>query len=286
MLAACSNDKADSTQTFEYTDDSGKTLTLNKKPKRIVVLGYTYAGSVQQLSGNVVGVDKMVENSAVLKKAFKGTAKIEAGDIEHIRELNPDLIITFATDEDMRKLRKIAPTVALQYRKQNYLDQHKELGKILNKEKEAEAWIRKWRRDNKAYEKEIKSKIGEDKTFAIIREYQDHIYLIGRSYSNGCEVIYDAFNLKRSDKVKQLTQEKGYKIIEQKDLPDVVSDYNITTKSSNDVTTFHDSKTWKSVSESKDKKVIKVKETIYWFNDAISLAYQRDDLKEKILNAK
>ena len=52
MLTACSNgssNKNDKEATKNYKQDSGKTIKVPKKPKRIVVLGATYAGGLKPL---------------------------------------------------------------------------------------------------------------------------------------------------------------------------------------------------------------------------------------------
>jgi len=50
-------------------------------------------------------------------------------------KLKPDLIIGSNDNKDLDKLEKIAPTVTYTYNVVDYLTQHLEIGKLVNKEK-------------------------------------------------------------------------------------------------------------------------------------------------------
>lgn len=73
VLAACGNQSNNESskskkETKTYVQDSGDKVKISKKPKRIVVLGATYAGGLKQLDGNIVGVANIVNDSKVLKR--------------------------------------------------------------------------------------------------------------------------------------------------------------------------------------------------------------------------
>ena len=68
--------------------------------------------------------------------------EVSEESIEKIIELEPDLIIGLSTAQNLDKLKEIAPTVTFTYGKVDYLTQHLEIGKLLNKEKEAQDWVR------------------------------------------------------------------------------------------------------------------------------------------------
>lgn len=55
--------------------------------------------------------------------------------MEKIIELEPDLIIGLSTAKNLDKLKEIAPTVTFTYGKVDYLTQHLEIGKLLNKKR-------------------------------------------------------------------------------------------------------------------------------------------------------
>ncbi len=61
--------------------------------------------------------------------------------MKKIIELDPDLIIGLSNIKNKDKLNEIAPTVTFTYGKVDYLTQHIEIGKVLNKEEKARAWV-------------------------------------------------------------------------------------------------------------------------------------------------
>ncbi|MDS8771828.1 ABC transporter substrate-binding protein, partial [Streptococcus pneumoniae] len=67
-----------------------------------------------------------------------GVEEVSEENLEKIIELDPDLIIGYSTLQNVDKLEQIAPTVTFTYGKVDYLTQHLEIGKLLNKEDEAQ----------------------------------------------------------------------------------------------------------------------------------------------------
>src|SRR5690625_7639189 len=72
---------------------------------------------------------------------LEGVQEVSDESLEEIIELDPDLIIGLSTFKNIDKLNEIAPTVTLTYGEVDYLQQHIEIGKVLNKEKEATARV-------------------------------------------------------------------------------------------------------------------------------------------------
>lgn len=133
ILAACGN-KSDSDkkeETKSYKLDSGKSIDIPKKPQRIAVVAPTYAGGIKYLGGDIVAVNEQVDSSKLLKDKFKGVEKIGENDVEKVAKAKPDLIVVYSTDKNIKKYNKIAPTVVYDYGKHKYLDQQRELGKLL-----------------------------------------------------------------------------------------------------------------------------------------------------------
>ncbi|RIP07540.1 ferrichrome ABC transporter substrate-binding protein, partial [Staphylococcus gallinarum] len=102
ILAASGNNSSDDASKKDkkektYTQDSGKKVKIPKDPKRIVVLGATYAGGLKELDANIVGVANIVDDSKVLKDKFKDVDKVDAENVESVAKLKPDLIITYNT---------------------------------------------------------------------------------------------------------------------------------------------------------------------------------------------
>lgn len=289
MLAACGNNSSDDASKKDkkektYTQDSGKKVKIPKDPKRIVVLGATYAGGLKELDANIVGVANIVDDSKVLKDKFKDVDKVDAENVESVAKLKPDLIITYNTDKNLKKLNKVAPTIAFDYMKHDYKEQHKELGKIVGKEDKAEDWIKDWEEKTKDDGNEIKDAIGEDTTVSIIKDFDKKIYALGKTYGHGSEILYDSFGLKMPEKVEKATKKNDLADISEEQIPEMSGDYVVTPVAKGADLSFENKDIWKNTEAVKNGKTFKVDEGIYWLNDPYSLDYERKDLKEKLLN--
>lgn len=287
VLAACGNgsdDNGDKNDKKTYKQDDGKKVKVPKHPKRVVVLGTTYAGGLKQLDTNIVGVANLVDDSKVLKKKFKGVKKVDPEKVESVAKLKPDLIVTYNTDKNLKKLNKIAPTVAYDYQKHDYKDQHKELGKLVGKEDKAQKWIDDWDKKTKNDSKEIKDKLGQDTTVSIIKDFDKKVYALGKTYGHGSEVVYDSFGMKMPDKVEKATKKNDLAEISNEEIPEMAGDYVITPVAKGSKLSFEDKDYWKNTDAVKNGHTIKVDEGIYWLNDPYSMDYERKDLKEQWLD--
>ncbi|MCY1038371.1 ABC transporter substrate-binding protein [Staphylococcus nepalensis] len=288
VLSACSNQSDNKSsknedETKTYVQDSGEKVKIPKNPKRIVVLGATYAGGLEQLDANIVGVADIVDDSKVLKDKFKDVEKVDAENVESVAKLKPDLIITYNTDKNLKKLNKVAPTIAFDYMKHDYKEQHQALGKIVGKEDKANAWIDKWNKKTENDGKAIKDAIGEDTTVSIIKDFDKKVYVLGKTYGHGSEVLYDAFDLTMPKTVEQATKKNDLADISEEELPDMAGDYVVTPVAKGSKLSFENKDIWKNTEAVKNGHTIKVDEGIYWLNDPYSLEYERKDLKEQLL---
>ena len=273
VLAACGNgsdDNGDKNDKKTYKQDDGKKVKVPKHPKRVVVLGTTYAGGLKQLDTNIVGVANLVDDSKVLKKKFKGVKKVDPEKVESVAKLKPDLIVTYNTDKNLKKLNKIAPTVAYDYQKHDYKDQHKELGKLVGKEDKAQKWIDDWDKKTRNDSKEIKDKLGQDTTVSIIKDFDKKVYALGKTYGHGSEVVYDSFGMKMPDKVEKATKKNDLAEISNEEIPEMAGDYVITPVAKGGKLSFEDQDYWKNTDAVKNGHTIKVDEGIYWLNDPYS----------------
>ena len=187
------------------------------------------------------------------------------------------------TDKNLKKLNKVAPTIAFDYMKHDYKEQHQALGKIVGKEDKANAWIDKWNKKTENDGKAIKDAIGEDTTVSIIKDFDKKVYALGKTYGHGSEVLYDAFGLTMPKTVEQATKKNDLADISEEELPDMAGDYVVTPVAKGSKLSFENKDIWKNTEAVKNGHTIKVDEGIYWLNDPYSLEYERKDLKEQLL---
>lgn len=278
LINGCSSqnakdDKSDEkTDTRIYESENGP-VEVPKDPKRVVVLS-TFAGNVMALDVNLVGVDSWSKMNPRFEEKLKDIEEVSEENLEKIIELEPDLIIGLSTTKNIDKLKEIAPTVTYTYGKLDYLSQHLEIGKLLNKEKEAKAWIDDFKNRTKKAGEEIKAKIGEDSTVSVIENFDKQLYVFGENWARGTEILYQEMQLKMPEAVKEAALEPGYYALSVEALPKFAGDYIIFSKNSDGDNSFMETETYKNIPAVKNGRVFEANAKEFYFNDPLSLEYQ------------
>lgn len=189
------------------TDAAGKTVVLEKEPKRIAILHslyleYFFALEIPPVAsaGSTIGnAMKAMEEWETLKP-YAGTAEIT--DLGSARELNleaileaqPDVIVTFAThgnlDQIYDQLVQIAPVVLVDYNA-SWQEQTLACAEIVGKEAFAKEFIA----DTEAKIASAKEELSKysDKTIALFRAS-------GKSFATrGTKAYYDTFGISRPE---------------------------------------------------------------------------------------
>lgn len=286
ILSACggpSPEKVETGQaeTITYHSENGP-VEVPANPQRVVVLS-TFAGNVQSLGVNIVGVDSWTNGNPRFKE-LKDVEVVTDENLEKIIELNPDLIIGLSNTKNIDKLKQIAPTVTFTYGKVDYLEQHLELGKLLNKEEEAKKWVEEFKAEAKQTGDQIRAKIGKDATVSVIGNYDKQLYVFGNNWGRGTEVLYQAMKLNMPEKVKEMALKQGYYAISPEVLPDFAGDYVIFNKNFDGDTSFQETETYQNIPAVKNNRVFEVNSEEFFFNDPITLEYQLDFFKKAFLN--
>ncbi|MCR8864650.1 iron-hydroxamate ABC transporter substrate-binding protein [Priestia megaterium] len=290
LISACSNGSTESkndsrknseSKTITYQSEDGP-VKVPANPKRVVVLG-SYAGNVLSLGVNIVGVDSWSKMNPRFEKKLKGVEEVSEENLEKIIELKPDLIIGLSTTKNIDKLKKIAPTVTYTYDKVDYLTQHVEIGKLLNKEKEAQSWVDDFKKRAAKAGSDIKAKIGEDATVSVIENFDKQLYVFGNNWGRGTEILYQEMKLKMPQKVKKMALKDGYYAISPEVLPEYAGDYLIFSKNQDGDTSFEKTDTYKNIPAVKNNHVFEANAKEFYFNDPITLDYQLDFFTQKFL---
>jgi len=281
MLSACSSSSQETSSgskkdqpmdTITYQSENGP-VQVPAHPKRVIVLA-SYAGNVMSLGVNLVGVDSWSKMNPNFKDKLKGVEEVSEDNVEKIIALKPDLIIGLSTTKNLDKLKKIAPTVTFTYGKVDYLAQHIEIGKLLNKEKEATEWVNDFKKRADETGKQIKGKNGDNATVSVIENFDKQLYVFGNNWGRGTEILYQQMGLKMPKKVEETALKPGYYAISPEVLPQFTGDYVIFSKNSDGDTSFQETNTYKNIPAVKNKHVFEVDAKAFYFNDPITLDYQ------------
>lgn len=134
--------------TITILDYTGDRVTIKKGPKTIVAIGPTYLYVViraLQAENKVVGISDWISRQKTILPVMANITNIvqTAGTInyEKIYEINPDLVVInlpFICEDIGEKLASNIPVIEL---KVNNLESIAKLGKILDRESEARAYI-------------------------------------------------------------------------------------------------------------------------------------------------
>jgi iron complex transport system substrate-binding protein len=285
-LAACgktaSNNGGGNAETITYESQNGP-VEVPANPQRVVVLG-AFAGDVLKLNVNLVGVDQWSKRNPRFEEQLKDVAVVSDENLEQIIELQPDLIIGYDSAKNVDRLKQIAPTVLYTYGKVDYLTQHLEIGKVLNKEKEAQAWIEDFKQRAAKAGEEIKAKIGADATVSVLEIYDKQLYVYGDNWGRGTEVLYQAMGLRMPDKVKEMTEKDGYYALSNEVITDYMGDYVILSKYPESDNSFQNTDTYKNAPAVKNNRVFEVNGNEFLFNDASTLDYQLAFFTKSFLN--
>ena len=292
IMGACSNSESNESEgTTEETSENRDTIIYESEngpvevpanPERVVVLS-SFAGDVIKLGVNIVGADSWSMDNPNFAEGLKDAVEVSDESLEKIIELEPDLIIGLSTIKNVDKLNEIAPTVTFTYGNVDYLQQHIEIGKLLNKEEEARAWVEDFEKRAKEVGEKIKEKIGEDATVSVIEDFDKQLYVFGDNWGRGTEILYQAMGLKMPKKVEEMALTDGYYALSLEVLPEYAGDYVIFSRSAGADDEYLESDIYKNIPAVKNGRVFEVDQRSFYFNDALTLEYQLEFFEEKFL---
>lgn len=291
MLSACGNSDTSNTnsegsnkqKTITYESETGP-IEVPANPERVVVLAGSYVGNVLALDVNLVGVDVWSKMNPRFEAALDGVEEVSDENLEKIIELDPDLIIGASNTKNIEKLQQVAPTVTFTYGNVDYLTQHLEIGKVLNKEQEAQVWIDDFKQRAVQAGDEIKAKIGEEATVSVIETFDKQLYVFGDNWGRGTEILYQEMKLAMPEKVKEMALADGYYALSAEVLADFAGDYLIISKDTESDNSFQNTESYKNIPAVKNNRVFEANAKEFYFNDPITLDYQLEFFIKHFLN--
>ncbi|MEY8732525.1 iron-hydroxamate ABC transporter substrate-binding protein [Peribacillus frigoritolerans] len=289
ILSACgnnekaneNNDSKTKSETITYQSETGP-VEIPKNPKRIIAL--SNGPNVLALEGNIVGIDQWTNMNPLFQGRLKGVEVVSEDDLEKIIELEPDLIIAGSEMKNIGKLNEIAPTVVFTWGKLDYLSQQIEIGKLLNKEKEAKEWVNDFETRAETAGKAIRAKIGEDSTVSVIENDAKEFYVFGNNYARGTEILYQAMDLKMPEKVKEKALKSGIYVLSSEVLPEYTGDYIIFSKNPDVVNSFVETETWKNIPAVKNDRIFEINSKASTYSDPITLEHLLEFFEKSFLN--
>ncbi|SFX91036.1 iron complex transport system substrate-binding protein [Bacillus altitudinis] len=284
LLVACGqkDNKEQESNTRTYTTETGEKITIPDKPKRIVVLT-AQLGNFKKLGVTPVGMTDVYPKSSFLDET--GVKRVPIENVEAIAKLKPDLIIAYSQNDQVEKYKKIAKTITFTTSEHSFKEMHIEIGKILGKESLAKKQIQEMDEQLKKDGKEVKAKIGEDKTFSIMDVQPKQVYLFGTDFGRGGEVIYQGYGFSLPEKADKALPKEGYLSISLEEMNEYTGDYLLVPtkdgKAPNpDITS---SGVWKKNKAVKQGHVLSYSINEFIYADPISIEKQSAAFKQMLL---
>ncbi len=156
--------------------------------------------------------------------------------------------------KNIDKFNQIAPTVVYTWGKLDYLTQHIDIRKLLNKEQEAKEWVDDFQKRAEEAGTAIKETIGEDATVSVIENGVKQLIVFGNNWARGTEILYQAMGLNMPDKVKELALGPGYHALSIETLPELAGDYIVFSKNPDGDSSFLETETWKNIPAVKNNR--------------------------------
>lgn len=306
ILAACSNNNnvssVDANTTATSASESTRTVETAKGPVTIPanpqrVVSTYYHGTLIALGITPVGANKeWWMGSPFLKEQEKGIQDIGTPtSLEKVVELNPDLIIINDFDvEKYDEYSKIAPTIYIPYTAyHNPQEEIQLLGKLLDRQQQAQAWLDRYQQTATAAREEIKNIIKPGQTATLLNVRGKKLSVLGENYGRGGYAIYDALQLKPLDIVKKevIDSDAQIKEISLEALPEYAnSDYificfNNETEQA-DISSVLDNSLWKNLPAVKKGHVYTLPYNVFSYYDPESIVGQIGLIKDMLLTQK
>ncbi|MHC0551607.1 ABC transporter substrate-binding protein [Salinicoccus sp. CNSTN-B1] len=243
----------------------------------------SYFGNLMQMDANVVGVHERVTESEVLKPYTEDIELIEEGNVEQVMSLNPDLIIAFNSDQNLDKLKSVAPTIPIDYAKWNYLDIHKELADITGNQDKAEKWLEEWDSKTEEARQKVEEAVPEGATATVMEQFAKDIYVYGTNWGRGTEIIYQELDMEVPEATQEEVVETGWKKISAEEVEKYAGDYIfVGTGDSGADNAYRETEVWKNLDAVQNDQVIEFDSPTFYYNDPYSLEHELDVIVEEL----
>ncbi|MBU8711756.1 ABC transporter substrate-binding protein [Brevibacillus parabrevis] len=264
-------------------------IEIPAEPKRIVAQGYL--ATFLALGVKPVGAPFWDIDSPHIKSQTAGIediGTIDAGSVEKILSLNPDLIVTLSDDPKLyEQLSKIAPTIVFVHTTfKDSRDQIRTFGEILGKEKEAEAWIASFNDTVAKAKQRIKGVVDENATVAIMGGFEKQLVVYGQGLWRGAEAMYRHLGLKRPPQVQKFVDEgKENMTISLEQVKEFSGDY-LFVESGKQAGLDPESPIWNTLDVVKKGHVYQMDTDYFWPYDPIAVQAQINLIADMLVEGK
>ncbi|PQP83073.1 iron-hydroxamate ABC transporter substrate-binding protein [Paenibacillus sp. PCH8] len=245
VLAACGSGTANNSSSASG-DSASNTSTDNKDSgsasgePRIASMSIHLTNDLLSLGitpvGSVIGGEAKAFLSHVADRLQNTTplGPVKDPDMEALLALKPDVIYLdeeFSGD-DIAKFEKIAPVHVFNLNKGTWRDHLKDIGKLVNREKEAEQYIQDYATETEEVKSLIHDTIG-DGTVMAIRVTAKELRVFSTRRPMG-PILYEDLGLTPAKGITDIDSTKPYQVVSREVLPDYDADAIFVVVNSDD----------------------------------------------------
>ncbi|HIW38688.1 MAG TPA: ABC transporter substrate-binding protein [Candidatus Jeotgalicoccus stercoravium] len=296
ILAGCSSfreiDVSEDGELRRITTEDTSEIDIPAEPKRIVLFRSIDPGNAKLLGYEAAAVNSELENNNTIENELgQEIIYLQAGDIESLKEIQPDLIVTYSPDEHFDDYSEIAPTIRLTYSAgilspfspRTYLTQLYYLGVILNKEDEANRIGDEWEAETTVIKRELKEQV--DDQFALVVSSHDDGFMLYNEYMGyGTEAVYDVLGFQMDEEAKKDVEDNLFEVKTPAEFSDFETAYIFvnTNNTSDDSIKLEFSKAL----DIPESHVILVNKDDFITNDLISIRQQSEFIVDQLNDIK
>lgn len=276
LLAGCKNSEntpSTTSMTNEYVTvtDARGTVNIPADPKRIVdlsgnsdilsVLGYSVAGTANSDAYDYTRFPSYLSDTLDGAKIL-GYSMQDTMDIEGILELEPDLIIISTVQEKMYKqLQEIAPTIMVELAQINWKEDLQTFAKLMNKEDEADVWLKNYEAKASEKGKQIRELYGEDETYLSILASGGQLFVFDAAGIGS--ILYEDMGLSKPENMP--AQENiSLPVITHEGLAKINADHLFVVGTDSDMETLKQNSIYNSLDAVKKGNVVELPSSPYF----------------------
>lgn len=237
MLTACSSfreiDVTDDGELRRITTEDTSEIDIPGKPENIVLFRTIDPGNAALLGYEPTAVNRALQgNETLTNEVGQSLTFLEPGDIEGLKAVDPDLIVTYSPDEYFDQYSEVAPTIRMSYSggilspfsPRVYLTQLYYLGVILNKEEEANKIGDEWEGQTTVLKRELNTQV-DDKNAVVAVAHEDGYLLYNEYMSYGTEAVYDVLGFQMDGALQSHLEDNLFDVKTPSDLSEFEADY-------------------------------------------------------------
>ncbi len=295
ILTGCSSfreiDVSEDGEVRRITTEDTNEIDIPVNPKNIVLFRSIDPGNAALLGYNVSGVNEGLENNSTIENAHgREVTYLEPGDLESLKEIDPDLIVTYSPDEYFEEYQEIAPSIRITYSSgimspfspRVYLTQLYYLGVILNKEDEANKIGDEWEAETTVLKRDLNEQVEDEKALVAV-EHEDGYLLYNEYMSYGTEAVYDVLGFQMDEAAKTDVQDSLFDLKQPEDFGAFEADYMFVNVENPDDDSIRDE--FSEALGIQGENVILLNSDDYITNDLISIRNQTEYITDKVNEA-